>query len=75
MMVTELKCDQPNFGITALIPNEDAYPMALQFRSCLDHDLYFEGNSSIRPAGFPEPLQSTICNEARSLTFATHATA
>lgn len=51
MMVTELKCDQPNFGMTAPIPNEDAYLIALQIRSCLDHDLYFEGRF-VRPTGW-----------------------
>jgi AraC-like DNA-binding protein len=43
MAVTELKCDQPGFGMTAPIPTEDAYLIGLQFRPCLDHDLYFEG--------------------------------
>jgi AraC-like DNA-binding protein len=49
--VTELKCDEPNFGMTAPIPNEDAYLIALQFRPCLDHDLYFEGQF-VRPTGW-----------------------
>jgi AraC-like DNA-binding protein len=51
MMVTELKFDQPNFGMTAPIPNENAYLIALQFRPCLDHDLYFEGRF-VKPTGW-----------------------
>lgn len=51
MTVTELKCDAPNFGMTAPIPNEDAYLIALQFRPCLDHDLFFEGRF-VRPTGW-----------------------
>ena len=48
MAVTELRCDQPGFGTTAPIPQENAYLIALQFRPCLDHDLYFEGRF-VRP--------------------------
>jgi len=51
MTITELKCDAPNFGMTAPIPNEDAYLIALQFRPCLDHDLFFEGRF-VRPTGW-----------------------
>ena len=65
MMVTELKCDQPNFGMTAPIPAENAYLIALQFLPCLDHDLFFEAHSSGQPAGFPVSSRSTICNAAR----------
>lgn len=43
LAVTELKCDQPNSGITASMPREDAYLIALQLRECHDHDLYFDG--------------------------------
>ena len=43
MVVTELKYDQRNFGMTAPIPSEDAYLIGLQFRPCQDHDLYFDG--------------------------------
>jgi len=51
MVVTELKCDLPNFGMTAPIPIEDAYLVGLQFRPCLDHDLYFEGRF-VRPTNW-----------------------
>lgn len=51
MVVTELKCDRPNFGMTAPIPIEDAYLIALQFLPCLDHDLYFDGRY-VRPIGW-----------------------
>ena len=43
LAVTELKGDQPNFGLTAPLPREDAYLVALQVRACYDHDLYFDG--------------------------------
>jgi AraC-like DNA-binding protein len=43
MSVTELRCDQRNFGRTASIPRQDAYLIALQMRACHDHDLYFDG--------------------------------
>src|SRR5713226_2710013 len=51
MAVTELRCDQPNFGKTASIPREDAYLVALQLRACHDHDLYFDGRM-IQPINF-----------------------
>jgi AraC family transcriptional regulator len=51
MAVTELKCDRLNFGMTAPIPLEDAYLVALQFLPCLDHDLYFEGRF-VRPTNW-----------------------
>jgi hypothetical protein len=51
MVVTELKCDQSNFGMTASIPREDAYLVALQLRACHDHDLYFDGHL-IRPTNW-----------------------
>ncbi len=51
MAVTELKYDQPNFGMTAPIPVEDAYLIALQIRPCLDHDLYFDGQF-VQPRGW-----------------------
>ncbi|HEY4361628.1 MAG TPA: AraC family transcriptional regulator [Bryobacteraceae bacterium] len=49
--VTELRCDQPKFGRTAPLPAEDAYLVALQFRACPDHDLYFEGRLT-RPENY-----------------------
>jgi AraC-like DNA-binding protein len=49
--VTELRCDQPNFGRTASMPREDAYLVALQLRACHDHDLYFDGRRT-RPENF-----------------------
>jgi AraC family transcriptional regulator len=56
MAVTELKFDLPNFGLTSPIPIENAYLIALQFRPCLDHDLYFEGRF-VRPKNwFPGAL-------------------
>jgi AraC-like DNA-binding protein len=42
MAVTELRCDQPNFGRTNPIPREEAYLIALQIRACPNHDLYFD---------------------------------
>ena len=48
MAVTELRCDQRNFGRTAPIPLEDAYLVALQLRACPDHDLYFDGRRERR---------------------------
>lgn len=51
LAVTELKYDLPNFGMTAPIPIDDAYLIALQFRPCLDHDLYFEGRF-VRPSNW-----------------------
>lgn len=56
MVVTELKYDHRNFGMTAPIPIEDAYLIGLQFRTCSDHDLYFQGRF-VRPTGwFPGAL-------------------
>jgi len=43
LAVTELRGDLPKFGLTARLPREDAYLVALQLRACHDHDLYFEG--------------------------------
>lgn len=51
MAVTELKCDRPNFGMTAPMPTEDAYLIGLQLLPCLDHDLYFEGRY-VRPTNW-----------------------
>jgi len=51
MAVTELKYDEQNFGMTAPIPTEDAYLIGLQFRSCPDHDLYFDGRF-VRPTNW-----------------------
>ncbi len=51
MVVTELKCDHRGFGRTAPIPVEDAWLVAVQFRPCLDHDLYFE-NRFVRPTNW-----------------------
>jgi AraC-like DNA-binding protein len=42
MAATELRCDQRNFGRTVSMPREDAYLIALQFRECHNHDLYFD---------------------------------
>ena len=49
--VTELRCDQRNFGRTIPIPREDAYLIALQLRQCPDHDLYFDGRR-VQPQNF-----------------------
>jgi len=48
MAITELRCDQANFGRTANITREDAYLVGLQLRACLDHDLYSDG-CPVRP--------------------------
>ena len=56
MMVTELRYDQRDFGMTAPIPKEDAYLIGLQLLPCPDHDLYFEGRF-VRPINwFPGAL-------------------
>jgi len=57
MTATELRCDQPNFGKTAPIPREDAYLIALQFRACPNHDLYFDGRM-VRPKNYVEGVTS-----------------
>jgi len=57
MAVTELKCDQANFGRTAPIAAEDAYLVALQLRACPNHDLYFEGRFT-RPENYAEGVTS-----------------
>jgi AraC family transcriptional regulator len=64
MVVTELKCDQPNFGMTAPIPVEDAHLIALQFLPCRITISISKGDSSDRPAGFPGAL--TIYDLRRS---------
>jgi len=51
MMATELRCDDRNFGRTASMPWEDAYLIALQLRSCPDHDLFFDGRY-VRPQNY-----------------------
>ena len=57
LAVTELRCDQPNFGRTHPIPQEEAYLVALQMRACPDHDLYFDGRP-IRPENYKEGVTS-----------------
>jgi len=57
LAVTELKCDEPNFGRTAPIAQEDAYLVALQLRACPNHDLYFDGRLT-RPANYTEGVTS-----------------
>lgn len=59
MAVTELSCDQRNFGKTAPIPPEDAYLVALQLRACPDHDLYFDGRLT-RPENYTEGVTSIL---------------
>jgi AraC family transcriptional regulator len=51
LAVTELRCDTPKFGVTAPLPREDAYLVALQLRACHDHDLYFDGRLT-RPTNY-----------------------
>ena len=55
--VTELRCDQPQFGRTAPLPAEDVYLIALQFRACPDHDLYFDGRFT-RPENYAAGVTS-----------------
>lgn len=43
LAVTELRYDARDHGLTAPLPRQDAYLIALQLRACHDHDLYFEG--------------------------------
>lgn len=42
LAVTELRCDQPNFGKSAPIPCEDAYFVVLHVHACSE-SLYFDG--------------------------------
>jgi hypothetical protein len=42
MAVTELRCDQPDFGKSVPIPCEDAYLIALHVHACSE-SLYFDG--------------------------------
>src|SRR5581483_5969498 len=51
VFATELRCDEPNFGMTAAMPREDAYLVALQLRECHSHDLYFDGRL-VQPKNF-----------------------
>jgi len=51
LAVTELRYDGRDFGRTAPIPPEDAYLIALQFRPCHDHDLYFDGQK-VKPTNW-----------------------
>lgn len=51
MMVTELRGDHPNHGITQSIPYDDAYLIGMMVRDCTDHDLYFDGRL-LRPKNF-----------------------
>jgi AraC family transcriptional regulator len=51
LAVTELRYDAHDFGKTTPIPREDAYLIALQFRPCHDHDLYFDGHK-VRPTNW-----------------------
>ena len=57
LAVTELKCDQRNFGKTKPIRLEDAYLVALQLRECHDHDLFFDGRL-VRPTNFTAGVTS-----------------
>ncbi len=57
LSVTELRCDQPNFGRSAGMPWDDAYLVALQLRACPDHDLYFDGRLT-RPENYAEGVTS-----------------
>ena len=54
---TELKCDHPDFGLTAPMPRENAYLVALQLRDCHDHDLYFDGRLT-RPMNYKAGVTS-----------------
>ena len=51
LALTQLRCDQRNFGTTAAIPRQDAYLIALQLRACPNHDLYFDGRR-VQPKNF-----------------------
>lgn len=55
--LTELRCDQPKFGLTAPMAREDAYLIALQLRACPNHDLYFDGRMT-RPQNYVEGVTS-----------------
>lgn len=65
LAVTELKCNEREFGRTASLPREDAWLIALQMRACPDHDLYFDGRLT-RPENYVAGVTSTICGAIRS---------
>ena len=46
LAVTEIRCDSPGHGMTAPIPLQDAYIVALQVRQCPDHKLWLEGRQT-----------------------------
>jgi AraC family transcriptional regulator len=55
MSVTEIRSDRRNFGVTASIPREDAYLIALQIRECPDHDLFFD-DRHVTPRNYVEGM-------------------
>jgi AraC-like DNA-binding protein len=40
--VTQIKCDAANNGLTAPLPNEDAFLVTLQVRDCPEHELWID---------------------------------
>lgn len=42
LAATEIRCDRERFGMTAPIPREDAYLVALQIRPCERHELWID---------------------------------
>jgi AraC family transcriptional regulator len=40
--VTQIKCDAANNGLTAPLPNEDAFLVTLQVRECPEHELWID---------------------------------
>ena len=57
LAVTELRCDERNVGLTAPLPCEDAYLIAVQLRPCHDHDLHFDGRL-VRPINWAAEVTS-----------------
>jgi AraC-like DNA-binding protein len=57
LAVTELRCDVPNYGESAPIPEQDAIMVSLQLRANLQHEV-FEDRKPLPPAPV---LEGTTC--------------
>jgi len=55
--VTHIKCDIENNGLTAPIPREDAFLIAIQIRDCPRHDMWIDG----RPIATGHLRPGTVC--------------
>jgi AraC family transcriptional regulator len=45
LAVTQLRCDQPNLGMTKSIPYEDAFIATLMLNNFLVHDYWVDGRA------------------------------